>query len=245
KILRSKPVNENEKANFLVSKGADIVCADYNKEDELVNALEGTDVLISTISLRCDIFNIQCNLLAAAKKVGVKRFIPSEFGMEHTPSTEILLKETGRFQKELEKSGLEYTFIYNGLFQEYLGWIGFDVKNKSVKFYVDGNTKLVSTSMADIGKYTVESLKIPEARNAHIRVAGAILTLDEYLQKFEEASGSKWEVVYDKEIPQTGAEKFKAMAMENAFFENIDNDKFSFSPRPVTEVIGDLVSNTK
>jgi len=89
----------------------------------------------------------------------------------------------------LEKSGLEYTYIHTGLFQEYLGWIGFDIKNKEFKSYVDGNAKLPTTSLSDIGKYTAESLKIPEARNAHIRVAGTTLSLNEFLQKFEEATG--------------------------------------------------------
>ena len=54
---------------------------------------------------------------------------------------------------------------------------------------MDGNTTIASTALPDIGKYTVESLKIPEARNAPIRVAGTILSLNELLEKFEEASG--------------------------------------------------------
>jgi hypothetical protein len=87
------------------------------------------------------------------------------------------------------KSGLEYTIIYNGLFQEYLSWIGFDIKNKKATLYADGNKKLHTTSLSDIGKYTVETLKIPEARNAYIKVAGASLSLNEYLQKFEEVTG--------------------------------------------------------
>jgi len=92
----------------------------------------------------------------------------------------------------LEKSGLEYTYIHNGLFQEFLGWFGFDVKNKKAKFYGDKNAKIATTSLSDVGRYTVETLKIPEARNAHITVTGANLSLYEYLQKFEEASGKQF-----------------------------------------------------
>jgi hypothetical protein len=99
-----------------------------------------------------------------------------------------------KFREELEKSGLEYTYINIGLFQEYLGWI-FDIKNKKTTFYADGNTKLSTTSLPDIAKYTVESLKIPEARNAPIWVAGATLTLNELLKKFEEATG-KYNLLY-------------------------------------------------
>jgi hypothetical protein len=50
------------------------------------------------------------------------------------------------------------------------------------KFYGDKNLKISSTSLP---KYTVESLKTLEARNAHIRVASATLSLNDLLQKFE------------------------------------------------------------
>jgi hypothetical protein len=79
--------------------------------------------------------------------------------------------------------------MFTGIFQEFLGWFGFDVKNKRAKFYTDGDKRLITTSMPDIGKYTVEALKIPKARNGCIKVAGATLSFNEYLQKFEEVSG--------------------------------------------------------
>jgi nucleoside-diphosphate-sugar epimerase len=88
KILRRKPENENEKAKLLASKGAEIVYADYNQKDELVNALKGTDVLISAICIDKKeaikgFGDIQYPLLAAAKEASVKRFIPSEFGVAY------------------------------------------------------------------------------------------------------------------------------------------------------------------
>ncbi|GES87502.1 hypothetical protein GLOIN_2v1504510 [Rhizophagus clarus] len=44
-------------------------------------------------------------------------------------------------------------------------------------------------SMSDYFKnILVETLKLPEARNAHINVAGAFLTLNEYLELFEKAT---------------------------------------------------------
>jgi hypothetical protein len=43
--------------------------------------------------------------------------------------------------------------------------------------------------LADIGKFTVGTLKIPEARNGHINVAGVVLSLNEYLELFEKATG--------------------------------------------------------
>ncbi|CAG8721282.1 uncharacterized protein OCT59_020075 [Rhizophagus irregularis] len=252
KILRRKPKTENEKAKLLASKGAEIVYADYDQKDDLVNVLKGTDVVISTLSdSNANLYDSQTPLLAAAKEASVKRFIPSEFGFEYKVGVHQITDGKIRFEEEVIKSGLEYTIIYNGLFQEFLGWIGFDVKNKKATFYADGNKKLHTTSLSDVGKYTVETLKMPEARNSFIKVAGVTLSLNEYLQKFEEISGSKWEVVEDKEIKHryqnkidpipSFEENFKATLVQNEQFKDLNNDKFSFTPRPVTEVIEKLV----
>ena len=97
--------------------------------------------------------------------------------------------DRAKFREELEKSGLEYTFIYTGIFTESLGLLGFDIKEKKAKFYGDGNSKIIITSISDIAKYTVETLKIPEARNASIKVSSAIVSLNELLEMFEKATG--------------------------------------------------------
>src|SRR3989337_277565 len=79
KVLRRKPENVNANANLLASKGAEIVYADYSQKNDLVKALKGTDVLISTTA-GSDYYAAQSPILAAAKEAHVKRFIPSEFG---------------------------------------------------------------------------------------------------------------------------------------------------------------------
>uniref|UniRef100_A0A1D1XLK4 Isoflavone reductase A622 n=1 Tax=Anthurium amnicola TaxID=1678845 RepID=A0A1D1XLK4_9ARAE len=253
KIFRRKSEKdkENAKAKSLASKGAEIVYVDYSQKDDLVNALKGTDVLISTVYKSVSLYESQIPLLVAAKEASVKRFIPSEFAMGFRTAIHEVYEDKIKFREEVEKSGLEYTFINNGLFQEYFGWYAFDVKNKKATFYVDGNTKIPSTSLSDIGKYTVETLKMPEARNASFMIIGANISLNEYLQLYEKASGSKWEVVEDKDIRYRFQNKiepipdsfdnFKAVIFENSKFSENDNDKFSFTPKPVTEVIEFLV----
>ncbi|CAG8552767.1 214_t:CDS:2 [Diversispora eburnea] len=251
KIFRKKPENKNERAELLASKGAEIVYVDYTQKDDLVKALKGTDVIVSAVkAIRFkktsgDFYNIQLPLLEAAKEVGVKRFIPSEFGGEYTPGhTHPFFDSKLQIREELEKSGMEYTYIFTGIFQEFVEMLGFDLKNKTAKFYVDGNSKIHSTSLADIGKYTVESLKLPEARNATIRVAG-----------------SKWKVVEDREVRHrfrsqipssadlkafvcengTVTDDLKAFICENGTLSKLDNDKFSFTPSPLSEYFNTVV----
>ncbi|PKK71422.1 NAD(P)-binding protein [Rhizophagus irregularis] len=237
KILRRKPEKENEKAKLLASKGAEIIYADYSQNDDLVKAIKGTDV---------------SPLLAAAKDASVKRFIPSEFTGRFKSGDHFIIDDKDKFREELEKSGLEYTYIEVGIFQEFFDWLGFDIKNKKATFYVDANEKIPTTSLNDIGKYTVENLKIPEARNARINIAGSFLSLNEYLEIFEKASGSKWEVIVDKDVRHRYKNKiepvpqfldyYKAVLLQEGEVNlELDNDKFSFTPKPVTEFIEKLV----
>jgi hypothetical protein len=79
-----------------------------------------------------------------------------------------------------------------GLFSEYLDTVGFDVKNKTAKFYVDGDTILATIYLADIGKYTAESLKMEESRNATLKVAGSRFSFNQLLKKLEEATGKSF-----------------------------------------------------
>ncbi|CAG8788977.1 20159_t:CDS:2, partial [Racocetra persica] len=246
KVLRRKPEDKNEKAALLASKGAEIVYADYNDKSDLIKAIKGTDVFISAVRGNGSFYDVQLPLLNAAKEAGVKRFIPSDFGFDLAA-----LKDNGiephqfiegkfRFMEELDKSGLEYTHISTGIFTEFLEKSGFDIKNKKATFLADGNTKIYTTSLVDIGRYTVESLKVPEARNGNIGVYGAILTYNEMLQKFEEATGTKWEVI-ETDPTLTVMDDFMVYAANNFVVNSIDNDKFSIVPRPITESINLLL----
>ncbi|CAB4432795.1 unnamed protein product [Rhizophagus irregularis] len=229
KILRRKPEKENEKAKLLASKGAEIIYADYSQNDDLVKAFKGTEVIVSAVNSDPkteSFYNSQAPLLAAAKDASVERFIPSEF-TGRFKSDHFIIDDKDKFREELEKSGLDY-------------------------FYVDANEKIPTTSLNDIGKYTVETLKIPEARNARINIAGSFLSLNEYLEIFEKVSGSKWEVIVDKDVRHRYKNKiepvpqfldyYKAVLLQEGEVNlELDNDKFSFTPKPVTEFIEKLV----
>ncbi|CAB5394628.1 unnamed protein product [Rhizophagus irregularis] len=250
KILRRKSNEEdsNEMARSLASKGAEIVYVDYYKKDDLVKALQGTDVLISALNMDfvggASYYDVQTPLLNAAKDASVKRFIPSEFGVKMKYRANPLTDNKKLFRDSVEKSGLEYTYIYFGVLQEEIFLCGFDIEEKKATFFGDGSKKIPTTSFSDFGKYIVESLRMPEARNSEITVAGANMSPFEYLEIFEKVTGSKWEVVVNRKVVDViFLDRFMAAVAQEAEFEKLDNDKFSFAPRPVSEVIEELVSN--
>ncbi len=51
---------------------------DYSNKESIKNALTGVDVVISTVALTA--LDLQPGIAEAAKEVGVKLFVPSEFG---------------------------------------------------------------------------------------------------------------------------------------------------------------------
>jgi hypothetical protein len=61
-----------------------VICLDVSNAESLKKAFTGVDVVVSTISGGG--FAVQGNLLTAAKEAGVKRFVPSEFGVDITKS---------------------------------------------------------------------------------------------------------------------------------------------------------------
>ena len=64
-----------------MSKGAEIICADYSQKEDLFKALKGTDLFVSAVRDwgGDELYTIQSPLFAAAKKASVKGFIPCEF----------------------------------------------------------------------------------------------------------------------------------------------------------------------
>ncbi|CAG8586840.1 12332_t:CDS:2 [Racocetra fulgida] len=223
KILRQKPESENKNASLLASKGAETIYVDYNDKDDLVKALKGTDVVICAI--------------------GGHEFIPPQRALF------VAAKEVVEFLQELKKSGMEYTIIIDGLFQEYLWVLGFDHKNKKANLFADGNTKVVTTALSDVGKYTVESLKLPAARNGIIRVAGCVLTLNELVQKFEEVTVSYDLTVRERYKNNTDPvpallDDWAAYLVTTLDFKDFHNDKFTFTPRPITDAIKKILDTS-
>ena len=56
-----------------------MIAVDYSNKESIKKALTGVDVVICTIPLAA--LDVQSGIAEAAKEVGVKLFVPSEFGV--------------------------------------------------------------------------------------------------------------------------------------------------------------------
>ena len=73
----------SEDIDAMKAKGAIVVEGDLMKPDTLLSACEGVDVVVSAVGNNQVTVPGQKNVIDAAKKQGVKRFIPSDFSVDY------------------------------------------------------------------------------------------------------------------------------------------------------------------
>ncbi|WOG90018.1 hypothetical protein DCAR_0209259 [Daucus carota subsp. sativus] len=191
-------------------QGARLVEASFSDHQSLVNAVKQVDVVICTMSgvhFRSHNITMQLKLVDAIKEAGnIKRFLPSEFGMDPARMANAL--EPGRVtfdekmvvRKAIEDANIPFTYVsancFAGYFVPNLSQLGtlLPPKNK-VCLYGDGSAKVVYMDEDDIATYTIKSIDDPRTLNKtlYIRPKENILTQMQLIEKWERLSGKKLE----------------------------------------------------
>lgn len=188
---------------LLESKGVRIAAVSYTDPASLDRALQGVHTVITTIGgLDYDSWvTPQLALLDAAKRSGVKRFVPSDWSFRGLPNDPIVLYSyKAPVEEALKKSGLEYTSFELGQFMNYLAsgtpGVGYlrplkfilDVENCSGMIPGDGNKPIVMTRAEDVGAFVAATLELPKWPEVS-RMAGDRLTYNEILALAEGIRG--------------------------------------------------------
>ncbi len=93
-----------------------MIPVDYSDKESIKSALAGIDVVISTIASVA--LGLQAGIAEAAKEVGVKLFIPSEFGGPTEGATEGLFGAKASVQDQLKAVGIPYALFYTGAYAD-------------------------------------------------------------------------------------------------------------------------------
>lgn len=204
-----------DKLQMLLSfkqKGARLVEGSFSDHQSLVNAVRQVDVVICTMSgvhFRSHNLLVQLKLVDAIKEAGnVKRFLPSEFGMDPARMRDAL--EPGKVtfdekmvvRKAIEDANIPYTYIsancFAGYFVGNLSQLGtLAPPRDQVCVYGDGNVKVVYMDEDDIATYTIKTIDDPRMLNKtlYIRPSDNILSQRLLIDKWEKLSGRKLEKV--------------------------------------------------
>ncbi|KAJ0086711.1 hypothetical protein Patl1_09164 [Pistacia atlantica] len=216
------------------NSGATLVYGDLYNHESLVKAIKQVDVVISTVGALQ--LADQTKIIAAIKEAGnVKRFFPSEFGIDVDRQNAVEpAKSTfavkAQIRRAIEAEGIPYTYVpcncFAGYFLPTLGQRGVMVFNNE----------------ADIATYTIKAVDDPRTLNKilFIKPPQNTYTFNEVAALWEKKIGKTLEKVYVpgeqllKDIPgQIPSLPFPLnimMSMNHSFFVNGDQTNFTIDP---------------
>lgn len=118
-VVRSSLTQRRQGSKTTTVEGdAKVIAVDYSSKESIKSALAGIDVVISTITMSA--LDVQTGIAEAAKEVGVKLFVPSEFGGVSEGSTQGLKGTKAGVHSQLKALGLPYALFYTGPFADFI-----------------------------------------------------------------------------------------------------------------------------
>ncbi|KAJ5908258.1 hypothetical protein N7495_000940 [Penicillium taxi] len=179
-------------------------------EEQLIEALADIDVVISCVGPAEQ--QDQIPLAKAAKKTGVKRFIPCGFITVAPPGGVMWLRDEVRADLDL----MVKEIVYNQIRQLWLpytivdvGWwyqlsyprlpsgrIDYAMTSGNDEIIGDGNMPTALTDLRDIGRYMAMIIKDPRTLNKKILAYNLVSTQNEIYSLMEEVAGEKVDRFY-------------------------------------------------
>ncbi|KAI1658913.1 NAD(P)-binding protein [Daldinia decipiens] len=202
---------------------------DYESPESLEKALSGQDAVVSTVGFEG--LPYQIPLIQAAVKVGIKRFIPSEYGGDaenektlSLPPFQAKKAVTELLKKEAVAGSITYTLISTGPFLDMGLQYGFliDVKGKNITLWNGGDRPFSSSTISSTAKAVSEVLKhLEETKNRNVYVNNVQISLKKLLEQAKKVVGSDG---WKSEVKSTD-ENLKQAYTE---LEKGNNDRMAF-----------------
>ncbi|KAI0179400.1 NAD(P)-binding protein [Hypoxylon sp. FL1284] len=256
------------------SRGASVLTGDINNADDVKQAYSGIQTVVSCLGRNALASQIELLRLAEESK-DVQWFFPSEYGTdieydstskdEKPHQNKLRLREFIRGNVKRVKCTYVVTGPYPDMFlplkpvAEEAG--GFDVEAKRAVVVGSGDDKIGFTSMPDVGKLVVASLRHPEASLGKIlKVQSFVTTPNAIVQELEKQTGTKWTVDHvtnqrlrdlekenwEKNSPTATIYTLRRIWAEGGtLYDKTDNESLGLSPgdmEPLSDVVERLVS---
>ncbi|CAE6457512.1 unnamed protein product [Rhizoctonia solani] len=184
------------------TNGASIHVISYDDEESITKALQGADVLVSTVSSSA-LALAQIPLIRAAKVAGVKLFFPSEYGGVYKDELNAspLVQAKNSVLKATQDVGLPFAVLSNGAFPEYCLTppFGYNFAEKKVTIWGDGNAKASWTTIRSVAEWLANVLKttpIEQLQNKHFCIQGNVTTANKIIELWERKHDAKLQVDY-------------------------------------------------
>lgn len=140
----------------------------------------------------------------------MKRFLPSEFNVDYDLGDDVLPYPDKRFhlaaRRELEKTSLEFSYIYPGMFMDYFGIPKVQTHLRELCFFLDpengaaavpgdGSAKMSMSFTTDVAKYAALALELDTWPRV-MTTAASTVSINELVRLTEQCLGRKLDVKY-------------------------------------------------
>ncbi|PIN12187.1 2'-hydroxyisoflavone reductase [Handroanthus impetiginosus] len=202
--------NKLQKLQFLSDAGLEIVKGSLQDEESLIKALKQVDVVICAVSSK-QVLD-QKLLIPAIKRAGrIKRFFPSEFGLD-PDKTRIshldhdFYSRKSEIRRLVEAEGIPHTYICSNFYMSYLlpslvqPGLQTPPRDK-VSIFGDGNVRGVFVKESDVAAFTISTVDDPRTLNKvlYLRPPGNTLSMNELVDIWEKKIGKNLERNYISE----------------------------------------------
>ncbi|KAJ3042377.1 hypothetical protein HK097_002044 [Rhizophlyctis rosea] len=195
KIL-ARPDNSHKAAKAAPAR-VEIVRAEYTDHAGLLKALHGVDIVISALN-GIAAGDPQIALIKAAKEANVKKFVPTEFGVDPSRQASFsFYADKLKAQQALRDASLAYTLYGTGLFPDtdLAAWFGFDIENNKITLVGDGNQPISWTLREDVARFVVDTVLEESSNNKVVNIEGDVKTANEVVALLEKKKGVKFDVI--------------------------------------------------
>lgn len=195
-LVRPESLADKAKIDPLSTSGVDICEGSLEDYDSLVKACSGVDAVISAVGG----FQIgqQTELIKAAKQTSVKKFIPSDYGLDPKAAGEgscLLFDQKAMIHKAVKEAGLNYTIVHANCFFEGwlygLGQVGLTAPPEEVELYGSGSVRTALVGVPDVAKVTAATVDDPRALNQELHITANVHSQEELIQTWEEISDKR------------------------------------------------------
>ncbi|KAJ0971414.1 hypothetical protein J5N97_019373 [Dioscorea zingiberensis] len=203
-LYRPQNASRLDKCQMLMEfkmMGALLLQGSFDDHGSLVSALKQVDVVVCSIAANEILQQLQ--LIEAIKEAGtIKRYIPSEFGMDadrmsHAipPGNQCFIDKC-MIRRRIEEENIPFTYIsancFAGVFLTGFGQLAtFFPPTDHVNIYGNGDKKCIWVAEEDVAMYTMMAANDPRAENKvlYVRPPANILTQMEVVNIWEKLIG--------------------------------------------------------
>ncbi|XP_057541074.1 phenylcoumaran benzylic ether reductase Betv6-like isoform X1 [Amaranthus tricolor] len=258
-LLREQTFSQPHIQDYFLRLGVHLIHGDIYDHESLVKAMKKVDVVISAVGHRSHsniLIQDQIKILAAIKEAGnIKRFIPSEYGMDVSRArvnaigpAKSLFEAKMVIRQAIEKERIPFTIVCSNYFARicipYL--FQYDIQSSTMDHAIifgDGTSKAIFSMEEDIATYTMKTINDPRTINkiVHIRPDGNIYSSNQLLSLWENKIGNTVSCKYITEEQllkdiQDESDALNKLILAVAYSSFVKGDQTNFDLEPSIDV---------